>query len=249
MKSVIIIDDDEIYSVKLADYVEKSDEFKVVAIAISGRDGKLLIEHYKPDVIIMDIILLDDDGLNVIKHIYNSYDNYKPYLFVITSISTSSMEKMLLELGVDFVEFKPLEYKNLNNILNKISSDIEKTEKRYITNTSKKDITDFIVETLAEMRMSQELLGYVCVKTALYFILDNLDARPHIYKKVSEILSISEKSADKNIRTASNTCVGSELYCDLFGKHPVNNLRFLYGTAIYIEMRMRGSEKNDSGYS
>jgi len=242
LKTVIIIDDDLVYNAKLVEDVNKHSDFNVVAEAISGRDGKLLIEHYKPDVIIMDIIMPDDDGLNVIKHIYGNYENYNPYLFVITAINTSSMKAMLQELEVDFIEFKPLNEDSLVSILDKISSDTERPKKNYARRINKRDLSDVMEDVLLEIGMSPELFGYVCVKTALFFILDNPDERPKIYEKMPIILNVSKHSVDKNIRRAASTCIGSDLYLKLFGKHSVNNLKFLYGLAIYIEKRMRGSE-------
>jgi len=222
--------------------VNKHPNFKVVAKAISSRDGKLMIEHYKPDVIMMDIIMPDDDGVSLINHIYKSYDNYTPYLFVATSISTASMKDMLVELGVDFIRFKPLEYNSLNDVLNGILSDTHRVDKSNIIPKRKKDIADFIAETLSEMKMAKELLGYVCVKTALYFISNDLNTRPPLYNNISAALNLSENSVDKNIRKAISTCVDSELYHSLFGKKSVNNLKFLYEVALYMEKRMRESE-------
>ena len=245
MKTVVIIDDDAGHSAGLAKVINERPDFNVVATAISGREGKLYIEHYAPDVIILDIIMPDDDGLNIIKHIHENCENYNPYLFVITAVKTSSMENMLKELEVDFIEFKPLnenEYA-LIDILSQISSGTKKPDKNHSPSKGKRNIADIIDEVFFEVGISPELSGYICIKTALYFIRDNQDERPNLYNEVSNILNISKNRVERNIRTVVNTCTGSELYRNLFGKYPIRNLKFIYGLAVYIEKRMRESEK------
>ena len=250
MKTVVIIDDDVELSEKLADAVNSHPGFEVVAKAIGSRDAWLFIEHYSPDVIIMDIIMPDDDGIRLIKRIYERYyDNYQPYLFVITAVNTSSVERMLFDLEVDFVQFKPVNEFLLKDVLDRISSDTERVKKSYHPyKNSKIDISDMMEDTLYEIGVKPQVFGYMCIKTALLLIFDNPNERPQIYKEVPSILNVSKNSVDKNIRRTVNSCVGSELYRHLFGEHPVSNLDFLYGLAMYIKKQLRGSgRKIDSG--
>jgi len=244
LKTVVIIDDDVEYSTELAIAVNENPNFSVVAKAIGSRDGKLYIEHYVPDVIIMDVIMPGDDGIKIIKHLYEDYENYKPYLIVITAVNTSSMQRTLLELDVDFVVFKPVKESRLNDVLGQIASDTERVKKSYVQRKIKRDIADIMEDTLREIGVAPELFGYVCIKTALYFILDNPNKRPQICKEVADILKVSKNSVDMNIHRTINTCTDLELYRNLFGEHPVSNLKFLYGLALYIEKCMRGSENS-----
>lgn len=245
MKTVVIIDDDANYNAKLDTAVQQNPNYKVVAKAVSGRDGKLLIEHHKPDVIIMDMIMPDDGGLKVIKHIYQNYEDYVPYIVIVTGINTVSMKEMLLELEVDFVEFKPLKDKRLNEILAQIEDDKHSVKRSVaVQKNIKESVYDVIEDTLHEVGVSPELMGYVYMKTALYFIVDNIDQRPPIYDIIADVIEGTTKnSLDKNMRTAISGCVGTKLYKDLFGEQHVNNLKFLYTLGIYIKKIMRGSEK------
>ena len=242
LKTVVIIDDDEKFRLELAATVSAHPNFNVIAKAIGSDDGILFIDHYKPDVIIMDIIMPQKDGIRLIKYIYENFEGYNPYIFVVTAISTSSMEKMLLELDVDFVEFKPVAEKAINEILNQISSAAGKGVKKHIPRKRENDIADVMEDVLLEIGVSSQLFGYICVKTAIYLILDNPNERHQIYKEVPAILKVSKNRVEKNIRRAISACVGTELYSSLFGKYPVNNLKFLHDLAIYIEKRLRGSD-------
>lgn len=243
MKSVIVIDDDSVWSAYLSNEVNSHPGFEVIAKAASGREGKLLIEHHRPDVVIMDIIMPDDDGLKVIKHIRENYNDYQPYLYIITAVNTSSMRRMLKDLEIDFVGFKLITNDKIHETLDIILSSGLKAKKiNSPPKTNNKDISDIIDDTILKIGLPTHLSGFLCIKTALYFILDNPNDRRSVYKTISSVLNMSRDRVDKNIRTAIDACMDSELYRTLFGKYKVNNLKFLYDLSFYIEKQQRGSE-------
>ena len=252
MKTVVIIDDDSDFNTSLTNVVNEHPDFNVVAQAISGHDGRLYIDHYMPNVVILDIIMPGHDGLRTIKYIREAYDNYNPYIIVISGVNTASMSKMLLDLKVDFVEYKPLDNDSFSDILEQISKDTDRTIKDYTIRKEKRDLADVMEDVLHEVGAPPELIGYLHIKTALYFIIERPNERPQIYKEVPAILGVSKNKIEKSIRRVIDSCerINTDLYFSLFGKNQVNNLNFLYNLAICIEKRMRESERKvDSNIS
>lgn len=243
MKSVVIMDDDVAHSARLAAIIGKHPSFNVVAKAVSGLDGQLFIEHYHPDIVVLDIMMPESDGLKVIEYIRENFSNYQPYLYIITAMDTSSMFMMLQELDVDFVDIKPIKEEKVYKVLDEILSDTSRATKNNVISHKKRTNTANIIEdTMFEIGVPPKLLGHLCIKTALYFVLDHPNGRPNVYKFVSTVLNMTKDSVDKNIRTAIDACMHSELYRTLFGKYKESNLNFLYGLALYIQKRMRESE-------
>ena len=75
------------------------------------------------------------------------------------------MERVLAELEVDYVEFKPLKDDDLRDVFDQISSKEKKPDRKIVGGRRRKDIADVIDEVLAEVGVSFELNGYHCVKT------------------------------------------------------------------------------------
>ena len=244
MRTVVIIDPDVEYSAKLADAVNGHPNFKVAAKAIGSKDGNVLIKHREPDVIIMDVILSgDDDGLGIIKDVHKHYKDYRPYLFVITAVNTLSMEEMLVELEVDFIEYKPIEATTLNNVLDKISLDKVKTKENYASHKWKKIIADVVEDTLLEIGVEPKYLGFSYAKIALCKMLETPILYCDVYKTVCAESGATRSSVDRNLRSVAAACVGSDLNTKLFakkfGKYPASNLDFIHGLATYIEKIVR----------
>ena len=105
----------------------------------------------------------------------------------------------------------------------------------------RKYMIGLIDDTLLKIGIPYHLSGFLCLKTALLFTLDNPNQRRGVYKAVCNVLGITRHSADKNMRTAIESCVGSDLYLTLFGKFKESNVNFVYGLTYYIEKQLRGS--------
>jgi DNA-binding NarL/FixJ family response regulator len=67
--SVIIVDDHEIVRKGIRAYLESTSEFKVVAETGSGREAIRLAEEMVPDVVLMDLIMPDMDGIKATREI------------------------------------------------------------------------------------------------------------------------------------------------------------------------------------
>jgi len=83
-KTIIVVDDDEL-TLKLLTKILKSAGYQVLT-SLTGQDGLQLIREKKPDFIIMDILLPDRDGPEVIWALQGN-----PYLARIPVIFLSSI--------------------------------------------------------------------------------------------------------------------------------------------------------------
>ena len=242
MKHVIIIDDNVEWCAALSYQVNRHSEYSVVATAADGREGVLLIEYHRPDLVILDIIMPDDDGVKVIKHIREKCDHYNPVLYVITAVNSHAMMDMLNGLGIDFIDTKPVYNDQISNRLNQISTYALQEKKSFSARVRKRDIADIVQDLLQELNVPLRFAGYRYIKTAVYYLLDNPDIKPDIYDKICITCHCTKASADKNIRTAVETSMRSDLYIKLFGTKRVSNLTFIHTVVLVVDKRLRGSD-------
>ena len=64
---VLIVDDHPVVTVTLSALVDQQDDLEVCGVAHNARQGVELIETETPDAAIIDISLVDTDGLELIK--------------------------------------------------------------------------------------------------------------------------------------------------------------------------------------
>jgi len=99
--SVLIIDDHETTITALQKIL--SAEFTVFA-ALNGNEGIKLAEKYLPDVILLDILMLDMDGYAVIKELkQNDITKNIPVIFLTALTSDADEEKGLAMGAVDYI--------------------------------------------------------------------------------------------------------------------------------------------------
>ena len=106
----IIVDDDidtvEIY----ADYL-KEKGIHVLGAGYNGNEAVRLYKKFKPDVVLLDVMMPDYDGFYALENIRN----VDPYSRIIMSTADKTQEtrKKLEEGNVNAIVYKPYEIKNV----------------------------------------------------------------------------------------------------------------------------------------
>ena len=80
--SVMIIEDDPLSAVQLKNWIEKIDEFQLIALATNGAQALEMINLHNPEVIFSDIELPDMDAFEILEKIPASK---KPYIVFTTA--------------------------------------------------------------------------------------------------------------------------------------------------------------------
>ncbi len=101
-KTILIVDDEK----PIADILEfnlKKEGFKVFC-AYDGEEALKLVEETKPDIMLLDIMLPKQDGMEVCREVRKKYD----FPIIMLTAKDSEIDKVLgLELGADDYVTKP----------------------------------------------------------------------------------------------------------------------------------------------
>jgi two-component system chemotaxis response regulator CheB len=66
---VLIVDDSELFSDLLTDILQRDGAFEIVGVARNGREATRMAQHLRPDVITMDLLMPEMDGLSAVESI------------------------------------------------------------------------------------------------------------------------------------------------------------------------------------
>ncbi len=117
MESVLIIDDDNSIVHILKDILEAHFEELCVAVATSGREGVEKIARENPDLVLLDYLLPDLDGLEVLR----SIDRLHPPAVVM--ISEVSDKKMMAKAYLEDIAFfitKPINVVEVVSVIRRV---------------------------------------------------------------------------------------------------------------------------------
>ncbi len=97
--SVVIVDDHDLIRYGLAAVIEQHSDIKVVGEAGSVTEAIAAIERARPDVVLLDMMLGDEDGMKVLQHFRHLTG--RPRFLVLTAMSRTSDLQRAIAAGAD----------------------------------------------------------------------------------------------------------------------------------------------------
>ena len=241
MKNVVIVDDDPNITSKLSTLVKDNAGFDTTACTHSAREAMLAIEHFRPGLVIMDIMMPDNDGLTVLRYIQEKCQSFSPHIYVITAMDTPVIQAILADFNVDFVSFKPFENTNVTAILQQIALAEPRGAQQSAVPCPKNPV-DVVVDVMSEFELPPHLIGYEFIKTILIFMVDNPTVKRNMYSRVAAIFNCSIRAVSANIDTSIKASMDSEIYKAELGPLKVETLMFLNKLSMIVKKRMRGDK-------
>ena len=121
MKKILIVDDEPNIVMSL-EYIFKKENFEVF-IARDGAEAIEIVENSIPDIILLDIMMPNVDGYQVLNYLKESETLRKIKVVFLSAKNKSSDIELGLQLGADKYISKPFSVKNLvkevKEVLNK----------------------------------------------------------------------------------------------------------------------------------
>ena len=240
--NILIVDDNKIFTSQCSKYISTVENFNVVGIANDGIEAIEFIKNTKIDVIILDIIMPQINGIGVVKFV-NELHSFKPHIIITSEVNSKILISDLYNDGIVDYMLKPFLMEQLvNRILDLIKNN---------TIHMPKTIETEIIKKLHDLGVQTNCKGYLYIKMAIAIILrqgmDNVMIST-IYNELSEKYNCSEISIEKAIRDCIDITFNNERKDELnrlfkhcisksYGK--VSNKKFLYEVAYDLVFNIR----------
>lgn len=118
-KRVLLVEDSPVFARLLQKILEDSGLFEIVGHGLNGIEGVKLYTMLKPDIVCMDLIMPELDGLQAIRTIMSLDKDAK--IVVISSVAGVGEKVMeAIKFGAKNAISKPLDPAKVIDILNKI---------------------------------------------------------------------------------------------------------------------------------
>lgn len=112
---ILISDNSKDFVQLLVGFFSKQPDIEIIGAAYDGAQTLKMIEQTKPDILLLDIIMPELDGLEVIRYVYEK--GIKLQIYVISAVENEKINKMAAEYGIMQYFIKPID---LNEVLNAI---------------------------------------------------------------------------------------------------------------------------------
>jgi len=119
MSKFLIVDDSPIERYTLRKCLEKL-KHEVVAEAKNGLEALGFYKKFMPDIVILDIVMPNDNGIDILEQLINYDKNAK--VIMCTSAATQTAVINASRLGAKYFLAKPINIESLSQIIQKILS-------------------------------------------------------------------------------------------------------------------------------
>ncbi len=117
-KGILIVDDAAFVRIKLKRIVEKMDFAEVVGEAANGEDAVSLYKDLKPDLVTMDLIMPNQDGIQAIEDIM-TFDK-EANIIVVSAMGQQMSIDEVVEKGVKEYIKKPFKDDEIYNVIERL---------------------------------------------------------------------------------------------------------------------------------
>lgn len=213
MKFYIVEDDYSVIRV-IENIIENNELGELVGYSLSGDDAVNEILLRRPDIVLIDLLMPNKDGIQVVKEI-GSYNNQIKFI-MISQVSSKELISKAYNAGIDFFVSKPVNVievvKVIKNVSEKIKmertlkgikhmfEDLELNSQRY----KKRDREVKIKLILSHLGIFGEKGSKDIIDICNYILSNNLKPSSIKISEICSILSNSPKAMEQRIRRAIN---------------------------------------------
>lgn len=195
---VALVDDNKEFTDILSDYIESQEGMEVQGIAYNGNEVFSLLEQTVPDVLILDIIMPNLDGLAVLEYLQGMNLPKLPKVIVLTGFGHEDITKRALELGADYYILKPFNMELLVRRIREVSGQPTTTTMSSIRPQESvvsslrptasgdmahgKSLDQVITSYLVEMGIPAHIKGYIYLREGISMVYHDIELLGSITK-------------------------------------------------------------------
>lgn len=218
--SILIVDDNIEFCNALKKCLDKTEGFTVKGIARDGLDGISKIRALRPDVIILDIIMPNLDGIGVLERMSMMQFLKKPIVIVLSCVNKDAVIQRVMELGAEYYILKPLNFDMLALRIRQLYDERENKDDK--TSASEFDFNSRLIEKnyesdegnaeavianlIKEMGITPNVAGYRYLREIVIYMVENgYSTKSYIrnaYKEIADKHHITQENAERSVKCA-----------------------------------------------
>lgn len=193
---ILISDDNKDFCEILREFIETQDDMEVVGVAHDGIEACSQIIDLKPEIVILDVIMPNLDGIGVLERIGNTEMEEKPLFIMLSAVGHDRVTQRAMELGAEYYIVKPFDMNVLTKRIRQLSGVKEvKTIKNVSPSISKKPIIEInsispdnlegeVTNVIHEVGIPAHIKGYQYLRDAIIMSVKNMDILNSITKQL-----------------------------------------------------------------
>ena len=189
---LIIADDNRNLCQMLKAYIEDQDDLSIVGEAHNGLEAMELIQTQEPDLIILDLVMPNLDGLGVIERINARTTMTRPKIIMLTAFGQESLTHQAMTLGVDYFILKPFDLDVLGKRIRSLTQDLPTAAPTQYSATSPVVTTvgsglhlvSEVTNVMHKIGIPAHVKGYQYIREAILMVVEDVSLLGAVTKEL-----------------------------------------------------------------
>ena len=206
MYRVLLANGSEEFCGKLGVALKQTNRYSVVGSACDGVRAISLLKELKPDLLVVDLMLPQADGLSVLKAAAGL--DPKPKLLVLVEFVTEYVSSMFMTLGVQYIMLKPCSCRAVVERLDEICESAV-SRKPAIAAKRNANIESMVTSIIHEIGVPAHIKGYQYLREAILIAVNDMDVINAItkvlYPQVAKTFATTPRASSAPSATPSRS--------------------------------------------
>lgn len=219
---VLVCDDNKNFAGIVSKFLSSQKDMEVIDVALNGKEAFDKIIKCQPDVVLLDLIMPELDGLGVMEKLAENGVEKMPKIVLQSAISQEFAIKEALELGAYCFMLKPYELPVLADRLRSAFGDSSAASSNFITSTyengyftasKQNEVLDAEIEVtnlMHKVGIPANISGHQFLREAILKVVEDrgliTGITKELYPDVAEKYKTTAAKVERSIRHAIEVC-------------------------------------------
>ncbi len=210
---VLVADDNREFVEVVCNYMKNEPRIEIVGRAYDGIDAINMYRMTDPDVLVLDVVMPNLDGIGVLERLKKMNATKKPKVIIVSAVLSESIAAKTIGLGAEYFMLKPVDFNALISRIVMFGRDEEviseemSGEVRALTvKRVEFDMEKMVTDVIHEIGIPAHIKGYQYLRHAIMMAVDNMDVinsiTKELYPTVAKDFSTTPSRVERAIRHA-----------------------------------------------
>lgn len=201
---VVIADNNDAFAASLRESLDQREGYSVTGVTGNGQEALRMVREDKADVLIMDPMLTELDGLGVLSAM--EQENLQPIIVTVSSFSSDYLMRQMSEKGVECFMLKPCAMEAVIRNLDMLRMTAGQSGRSVPGMARQNAVETLVTNVIHEIGVPAHIKGYQYLRYAIIVAVEDMDVINSItktlYPKVAEYFGTTPSRVERAIRHA-----------------------------------------------
>jgi two-component system response regulator (stage 0 sporulation protein A) len=211
---IIVADDNRNLCQMLQNYLQDQEDLVIVGVANNGLEAWELIQTQEPDLIILDLVMPNLDGLGVLERINTRTTMTRPKIIMLTAFGQESLTHQAMILGVDYFILKPFDLDILSKRIRSLTQDMQLSTPAHASSAtpivttvgSGLNLNVEVTTMMHQIGIPAHVKGYQYIRDAILMVVEDVSllgaVTKELYPGIAKKFDTAPSRVERGIRHA-----------------------------------------------